>query len=74
MQKKFQGSSGVIVVKLHTLRHEFETISMKHNEVVHELISRMMAIINQMQAFGDNITNQTVVAKVLRSLTPCLII
>ncbi|XP_039131784.1 uncharacterized protein LOC120268441 [Dioscorea cayenensis subsp. rotundata] len=29
-----------------------------------------MAIINQMRVFGDNITDQTVVEKVLRSLTP----
>lgn len=41
---------------------------MKHNEAVQEFISRM-AIINQMRKFGDPITDQTVVAKVLRSLT-----
>ena len=69
LQREFQGSSKVIVVKLLTLRQEFETMNMKHNEAMQEFISRMMAIINQMRAFGDNITDQTVVSKVLKSLT-----
>ena len=58
-------------MKLQTLRQEFETMNMKHSEAVQEFISRMIAIINQMRAFGDNIIDQTVIAKVLRSLTPC---
>ena len=43
---------------------------MRHNEAVQNYISRMMAVINQMRAFGYKITDQTVVVKVLRSLTP----
>lgn len=43
---------------------------MKHNEIVQEFISRMMTIIDKIQAFGDTITDQMVVAKVLRNLTP----
>ena len=69
LQKEFQGSTRVITVKLQALRQEFETVSMKHNEAVQEFISRMMAVINQMRVFGDNVDNQRVVAKVLRSLT-----
>ena len=70
LQSEFQGSSIVIDVKLQTLRQEFEIMNMKNNEVVQEFISKMVAIINQMRAFGDTITDQTVVAKVLRSLSP----
>lgn len=46
-------------------------MSMKHNEAVQEFISRMMATIDKTLAFGDNITDQTVIAKVLRGLTHC---
>ena len=70
LQKEFQGSTRVITVKLQALRQDFETISMKNNETVQEFVSRMMAIIDKMRTFGDKITDQTVVAKVLRSLTP----
>ena len=69
LQKEFQGSTRVITVKLQALRQDFETISMKNNDTMQEFVSRMMAIINKMRAFADNITDQTVVAKVLRSLT-----
>ncbi|XP_039144872.1 uncharacterized protein LOC120282179 [Dioscorea cayenensis subsp. rotundata] len=43
---------------------------MKHNEAVQEFISRILAIIDKMWAFGDAIIDQMIVAKVLRSLTP----
>jgi len=70
LQTEFQGSSKVIVVKLQTLRHEFETLMMKGNEPVQDFLSRAMAIISQMRSYGDQITDQTVVEKILRSLTP----
>ncbi len=33
-------------------------------------LSRVMAIISQMRSYGDQISDQTVVSKALRSLTP----
>ena len=66
LQTKFQGSSKVIVVKLQTLRHGFETLIMKSNESVQDYLSRVMAIISQMRSYGDHI----IVEFFLRSLTP----
>lgn len=66
---EFQGSSRVVAVKLQTLRQEFETLSMKNSEIVQNYISRVMGIINQLRRYGDFITDQTVVAKILRSLS-----
>ena len=57
-------------MKLQTLRSEFETLQMKTGEAVQEYISRVTNIISQMRAFGDQISNHTIMAKVLRSLTP----
>jgi hypothetical protein len=70
LQTEFQGSSKVIAMKLQILRHEFETLFMKSSESMQDFLSRVMAIICQMRSYGDQITNQTMVAKVLRILTP----
>lgn len=70
VKNEFQGSSKVIVVKLQTLRKEFETMNMKLNEAMQEYISRMMAVVYQMRAFNDNISNQKVIKKVLRIISP----
>lgn len=67
---EFQGSSKVIVVKLQTLWYKFEALIMKENKSVQDFLSRAMAIISQMRSYEDQIINQTVVEKFLRSLTP----
>lgn len=43
---------------------------MKGNENVQPFISRMIIIVNQMKSYGDHISESTIVAKVLQSLTP----
>ncbi|WKA12164.1 hypothetical protein VitviT2T_029580 [Vitis vinifera] len=43
---------------------------MKNGESVQDFLSRVAAIVNQMRSYGEDILDQTVVAKVLRSLTP----
>ncbi|XP_016570895.2 uncharacterized protein LOC107868760 [Capsicum annuum] len=61
------GDKKVIIVKLQTLRRDFETLSMKKGESMQDYMSRVFAIINLIKSYGDKITD--VVAKVLRSLT-----
>lgn len=70
MKREFQGDSKVIVVRLQSLRRDFETLIMKNGELVADFLSRAMAIVSQMRSCGEQITDQTVVEKVLRSLTP----
>ncbi|GAV58344.1 UBN2 domain-containing protein [Cephalotus follicularis] len=41
---------------------------MKGNESAQDFFSRISIIINQMRTFGENISNQKVVEKILRSL------
>ena len=65
---EFQGSSKVISVKLQLLRRELETFQMKENEAIQEFISRVMNVVNQMRTNRDPIEDQTIVAKILRSL------
>ncbi|KAJ0865267.1 putative RNA-directed DNA polymerase [Helianthus annuus] len=70
LQTEYQGDSKVKTVKLQSLRREFETLQMKDAEAVADFLSRVMKIVNQKRAYGEAVTDQSVVEKVLRSLTP----
>ncbi|KAJ8760556.1 hypothetical protein K2173_015223 [Erythroxylum novogranatense] len=70
LQKEFQGDSKFIMVKLQSLRRDFETLVMKNGELIADFFSRTMTISNQMRSYGEQISDETIVAKVLRSLTP----
>lgn len=69
LKTEYQGSSKVITVKLQSLRRDFETSSMKPSESVQEFLARVSSVVGQMRSYGDQITDETVVAKVLRSLS-----
>ncbi|XP_052172110.1 uncharacterized protein LOC127788030 [Diospyros lotus] len=70
LQKGFHGDSKVIVVRLQSQRHDFETLVIKNGQSIAEFLSRAMAIVSQMRSYGEQILDETVVGKVLRSLTP----
>uniref|UniRef100_A0A3Q7GIG9 DUF4219 domain-containing protein n=1 Tax=Solanum lycopersicum TaxID=4081 RepID=A0A3Q7GIG9_SOLLC len=70
LKKEFQGSAKVITVKLQTYRRDFETLSMKSNESVQTYLSRVSSLVNQMKSYGEDIFEETFIAKVLKSFTP----
>ena len=70
LSTEYQGSSKVITVKLQSLRREFETSAMKSNESVQDFLARVSTVVSHMNSYGEQISDETVVAKVLRSLTP----
>ena len=70
LKTTFQGSTRVMAIKLQGLRRDFETLQMIKEESVQIFLSRVQEVVNQIRAFGDTIEEKTVVAKVLRSLTP----
>ena len=57
------------MVRLQSLRRDFETAAMKEKEKVQEYLSRVSGIVHLMKSYGENMTNEHVVSKVLRSLT-----
>ena len=67
MKQEFLGDKKIITVKLQTLRREFE--AMKDKEFVQEFLPRVSTIVSQMKTYTEDVSNQTVVSKVLRSLT-----
>ena len=69
LKQEYMGDKKVITVKLQSLRQNFETLAMQEKELVQHFLSRVSGIINHMKSYGENISNETVVCKVLRSLT-----
>ncbi|XP_010267663.1 PREDICTED: uncharacterized protein LOC104604813 [Nelumbo nucifera] len=69
LKQEFLGDKNVITIKLQTLGHDFETLAMKEKESVQVFLSKVSRIVNHMKSYGESISNETVVSKVLRSLT-----
>lgn len=69
LKTAFQGSSKVVVIKLQGLRQMFETLNMNQGETVQSFLARVTAIVNQIRSCGEDLSEKTVVMKVLRSLT-----
>jgi len=65
LQKEFQGDSKVIVVRLQSLRRDFETLMMKNGESIVDFLSRAVAIVSKIQSCGKKVTDQTIVEKIL---------
>ncbi|KAL4334611.1 hypothetical protein GQ457_07G011520 [Hibiscus cannabinus] len=69
LKNGYQGTTRVLTVKLQTLRRQFESFRMKEGESIHDCSNNLMLIVNQMRTYGEQITDQKVVEKLLRSLT-----
>ncbi|GKV09408.1 hypothetical protein SLEP1_g20916 [Rubroshorea leprosula] len=68
LNQEFYGDDKVTIVKLQTLRKEFENLCMKGSESVQDFFSRVSVIINQLKTYGDQVDDRKVVEKVLRCL------
>ncbi|KAJ0502796.1 putative RNA-directed DNA polymerase [Helianthus annuus] len=69
LKMEYQGDTQVKAIKLQGLRREFENLSMKDTETVGEYFSRVMGNVSQKRAYGEIISDQTIVEKILRSLS-----
>jgi hypothetical protein len=56
--------------KLHIIRRDFETPSMKDTYLVHSFYTHVIGLINQIRSHGETIEDGKFVKKVLRSLPP----
>lgn len=65
-----QGTSKVKIVKLQALRREFENLQMKDSDSVEQFSNCVMNVVNQIRMNGDEIIDQKVVEKILRSFPP----
>ncbi|KAL9241306.1 hypothetical protein vseg_015437 [Gypsophila vaccaria] len=69
LKLEYLGDKKVVKVRLQTLRREFETSLMGDKESVQDYLSRVSGVVQQMRTYGEKMTDEQVVKKVLRSLT-----
>lgn len=69
LEQEFQGDSKVRSIKLQSLRGEFENLKMKKGELMKDYFSRVIEIVNQMKSYGEVISDEKIVKKILLSLT-----
>nr|XP_043633481.1 uncharacterized protein LOC122604674 [Erigeron canadensis] len=70
LRLEYQGDGQVKAVKLQGLRQDFEKLIMREEEKVEVYFSRVMAIVSQKRSYGEEVTDQSIVEKILRSLSP----
>lgn len=70
LQEAYQGSDQVKVVKLQTLKREFENLKMQEAESISDYCVRVKDVVNKMATLGEIVSNEVLIKKVLRSLTP----
>jgi len=61
---------GVVLTKLQTLRRNFENANMHSNESIHDYITKMQDLVNQMRSSGEDILERRLLEKILRSVFP----
>lgn len=69
LYRTYRGEDRVKIVRLQTLRCEFDNIKMKETESVEDFYNRVILLLNQMRLNGETIEDKRVVEKILRSLT-----
>ncbi|KAL0349435.1 UNVERIFIED_CONTAM: hypothetical protein Sangu_1171300 [Sesamum angustifolium] len=68
LQKEYQGSAKVRIIKLQTLRRDFENMKMNDAETIDEYYTKVRELVNQLKAYGEDIPEKRVVEKLLISV------
>lgn len=57
-------------VKLQTLRRQYELLSMNDQESIAEYFNRIQVLVNGMKSCKEELSDQQIVDKILRTMTP----
>lgn len=68
MKAKYQGNKRVQSAQLQRLRRDFEVLEMKEGDTITEYFSRFMVVANDMRNLGEDMPDDKVVEKILRTL------
>ncbi|KAA0056914.1 Retrovirus-related Pol polyprotein from transposon TNT 1-94 [Cucumis melo var. makuwa] len=68
LENTYKGVDRVKKVRLQKLRGDYESLHMKESESVSDYTSRLLAVVIEMKRFGETISDEQVVEKILRSL------
>ena len=70
LQKAFGGVDKVKKLRLQVLRAEFEKLQQGTSETISDYFSKIISIVHQMRRNGEQVNDQRVIEKILRSLDP----
>ncbi|CAJ2667154.1 unnamed protein product [Trifolium pratense] len=70
LEKAHSGNEKLKQVRLQTWKRKFELLQMENNESIADYFNKITNITNQMKSCGDTCDNQTIVGKVMRTLSP----
>ncbi|XP_077217878.1 uncharacterized protein LOC143852380 [Tasmannia lanceolata] len=65
----YKGDDKVKLVRLQTLRYEFDALRMKDSESVEDYYNHVISLVNQLRVNGEDIQDRRIGEKILRSLT-----
>ena len=66
LHSSYKEDDKVKVVRLQTLRSEFDTLKMKDSESIEDYFNWVVSIVNHLKVNGEKIENQKIVEKILR--------
>ena len=69
LEQKSHGDTKVRTIILQSLRKQYANIKMKDFETVKNFYTRIMALVTEMRAYGEDLTDKKIVEKILISLT-----
>ncbi|XP_019460169.1 PREDICTED: uncharacterized protein LOC109359930 [Lupinus angustifolius] len=69
LEKCYAGGRKVKKVRLQMMRRQYELLQMEEQERVSEYFTRIRGLINQMRSCGEQISEQGIVEKILRTLS-----
>jgi len=70
LEKCNKGAEQLKKVRLQTLRRQYELMQMESHERIAQFFNRIISHTNAMKACGEKISDQSMVEKILRTLTP----
>jgi hypothetical protein len=65
LQDEFEGSNRDKIVRLFTLKREFELMKMKDNESIKDYSAKLMDVVNQIRLLSKAFTDHKVVEKIM---------
>lgn len=70
MKKTYGGVDKIKKVRLQTHKRQYELLQMEEKETVNDFFAKTGKLVNQMKACGESVSEQSLVEKILRSLSP----
>jgi hypothetical protein len=68
LQTTYEGNNRVKIVKLQTLRMDFETLKMTESKNIDKFMTKVMGIVIQIRLTSEEILDQRIIYKFLRGL------